>query len=67
LLVNHRDGDERYRRIEQVAFFYRENGKNICYRIWEDGHLVTTELPSEMRRRMSRHGITDPWKKEGEV
>lgn len=67
LLVNHRDGDERYRRIEQVAFFYRENGKNICYRIWEDGHLVTTELPSEMRRRMSRHGITEPWKKEGEV
>lgn len=53
------------RRVEQVAFFYREKGKNVCHAVWEDGHLVTHQLPKEVIRKMKRYGIVEPWGEGG--
>lgn len=61
LLVNRKKQDVLVRQIDQIAFFYRENGKNICHKVWEEGFLVTEELPKEIIRRMKRYGIEEPW------
>lgn len=65
LLVNRKLGEKTFRRIEQVAFFYRELGENICYRVWDEGELVTEELPEAIVRRMKRYGVESPWRMGG--
>ncbi len=66
LLVNRKVGEISYRRIEQVAFFYREDGRNICYKVWDEGHFITEKLPAEILRRMNRYEIRCPWKDGGD-
>lgn len=66
LLMNgkHQQG-ESYRRIQQLAFFYRRDGKNVCHKVWEAGAFTTKELPKEVLEKMHHFGIMEPWK-EGE-
>lgn len=65
LLVQKKDGPQMKRRVEQVAFFLREDNRNICYKVWDEGHLVTEKLPEEILRRMFRNGVKHPWEGDG--
>ncbi len=66
LLVNRKKDDGTVRQVEQVAFFYREDGKNICHKVWEDGRLLTEDIPEQIKRRMKRYGVNKPWSNGGE-
>lgn len=61
LLVNGKQDGMPYRRIEQVAFFCREQGVNICHKVWDEGRPVTKGLPEEILRKFHRYGIENPW------
>ncbi|MGN0317542.1 MAG: ATPase, T2SS/T4P/T4SS family [Lachnospira sp.] len=45
------------RRISQVGFFSRENGKNKCSVIYEDGKRTNEELPEFIKDRFRRYGL----------
>lgn len=50
-----------YRYIDQVCFFLREEGKNHVVMAVQDGKLAIENLPEQIRRRMERAGIEDPF------
>lgn len=50
-----------YRYIDQVCFFLREEGKNHAVMAVQDGKLTIENLPEQIRRRMERAGIEDPF------
>ena len=50
-----------YRYIDQVCFFLREDGKNRVVMAVQDGKLTEENLPEQIRRRMERAGIEDPF------
>lgn len=50
-----------YRYIDQVCFFLREEGKNHVVMAVQDGKLTIENLPEQIRRRMERAGIEDPF------
>jgi pilus assembly protein CpaF len=57
------DGKVR-RYIDQVCFFYRENGMNSTFPIVLDGELVDKNLPMAVLAKFERMGI-DPFLCEG--
>lgn len=50
------------RYIDQLCFFTRENKKNSVYMIVEDGEIVSNDVPTDIRKKMQRVGINDPFK-----
>lgn len=55
---------KRYRYIDQVCFFSRENEKNKVVMIVEDGELLTKDvesLPISIRKKMKQKGIDNPF------
>lgn len=61
LLVNREKEGVIIRQIDQVAFFYRKGGCNICYKVWNEGRLLTEELPEAVLGKMNRYGVMNPW------
>jgi len=45
------------RRIEQVCFFIRNEGKNTIYPVVLDGELITKELPKAVMEKFDRANI----------
>lgn len=52
---------KKYRYIDQMCFFSRKDGKNLCYPVVEDGKLITDQIPEEKLKMLSREGILDPF------
>lgn len=63
ILVKVRITDEGYyeRYIDQLCFFTRENGKNECHMIVEDGNLVSKDLPKSVKKKFDNAKISDPF------
>ncbi len=58
------DGNGRrevYRFIDQVAYFYRENGENKVALLIEDGEHTDLPIPRDLVEKMYRAGIYDVW------
>lgn len=53
-----------HRRIEQVCFFVRSNGKNEIYPVVLNGELITGELPQAVMEKFEREGICPFQRKE---
>lgn len=51
-----------HRKIEQLCFFNRDAHKNECCMIFEDGEMVSKEIPEEIVRKMRDKGIENPFK-----
>lgn len=50
-----------HRRLTQVGFFTRENDKNKCTMIFEDGELTGNDIPDQIIDRFEKYGIDDPF------
>ena len=48
--------------IDQVCFFERKDGKNETVMIVDDGKLVNAVMPDDVRIKMKRAGIKNPFK-----
>lgn len=63
VLIRQRENEkgrmERY--IDQVCFYDRNQGKNNIYMLVEDGQLLSKEIPNDIKRRMERAGIEEPF------
>ena len=54
---------EKRRYIDQVCFFYKENGKNKSTLLVANGNIVyNDELPSEIMEKFKKENIDDPFK-----
>ncbi len=47
--------------IDQVCFFDRRDGKNNTTMMVDDGRLINEKLPEDVRIKMDRAGIEDPF------
>ncbi len=50
--------------IDQVCFFDRRDGKNNTTMMVDDGRLINEKLPEDVRIKMDRAGIEDPFSYE---
>ena len=59
--VMEENGESHIRRyIDQLCYFERENGANLCHMIVEDGRVLTTTLPKGLLRKFEYAGLPDP-------
>ena len=62
------DGTSHVRRfIDQLCYFERQDGQNLCHMIVEDGELLVDTLPSGLMRHFRYAGLPDPLSKETSV
>lgn len=45
------------RYIDQVCFFSRENGNNVCQLIVDDGKIISKEIPYEIKRKFETSNV----------
>ena len=46
--------------IDQIAYFERTDGKNICHMILDQGKLLKGDLPQSLSEKLSRAEVNDP-------
>jgi pilus assembly protein CpaF len=55
------------RYIDQVCFFSRENGDNVCILIADDGKVINREIPYEVRRKFEESNVFDVFGRSGKA
>lgn len=50
------------RYIDQVCFYDRYQGKNNIYMLLENGEILSKEIPKDIKRKMERAGIVEPFR-----
>lgn len=50
------------RYIDQVCFYDRYRGKNNIYMLLENGEILSKEIPKDIKRKMERAGIVEPFR-----
>lgn len=50
------------RYIDQVCFYDRYRGKNNIYMLLENGEILSKEIPKDIKRKMERAGIAEPFR-----
>lgn len=62
ILVRKKEVDGKIvRGIEQLCFFSRENGENVCELIVDDGKIVSTNIPPQIMKKFRQQDIEDPF------
>lgn len=62
LIRQREDAKGRQKRyIDQVCFFDRYQGKNHIYMLMDEGKIVSQEIPEDIKRKMERAGIQEPF------
>lgn len=59
-----KEGERITRQISQVMCLSRHNEKNEKVMIYEDGKLLTKDIPEDIMRKFRLAGIKDPFKRE---
>lgn len=59
-----KEGEKIKRCISQVMCLSRHNEKNVKVMIYEEGRILTKELPQDIMRKFKLAGIVDPFVKE---
>lgn len=59
-----KEGEKITRQISQVMCLSRHNEKNEKVMIYEDGKLLTKDIPEDIMRKFRIAGIKDPFKRE---
>ena len=54
------DKNER-RKIQELAFFDREDGINKCTVIYENCEFTSNDIPKEIMKRFKNYGIDNPY------
>lgn len=63
LIRRHEDEKGRiHRKIEQLCFYERNGNNNRCHMIFEDGELLSKEIPEDILKKMHERNIFDPFK-----
>ena len=52
--VNIGSGNDTYHRIEQVCFYYREDDRNECIVVVEDGEFLPERIPDTLKRELQK-------------
>lgn len=53
--------ERKVRFIDQVAFFYRMGDRKYVHMVYDNGMLVTEQLPEKVLYHMKRENIVDVW------
>ena len=59
-----KEGEKITRKISQVVCLSRNNEENKKIMIYEDGQLLTTDLPADIMRKFKMAGINNPFVRE---
>lgn len=62
-----REGEKIKRRISQVMCLSRDNEENKKIMIYEDGKILTKDLPKDIMRKFKLAGIKDPFLREQSI
>ena len=49
------------RKIQELAFFDREDGINKCTVIYENCEFTSNDIPKEIMKRFKNYGIDNPY------
>lgn len=49
------------RAVEQICFFSREKGENVCVLVVDDGKIIDRNIPSEVMKKFKRYDVEDPF------
>ena len=55
------------RYIDQVCFFSREKGKNVCQLIVDEGKVVSKEIPYEIKRKFEASNVENIFTRSNRV
>ena len=47
------------RMIDQICFFSRENGENLCSLIVDEGKIISKEIPNDIIRKLKQNEVSD--------
>ena len=63
LIRQYQDGSGMMKRyVDQVCFYDRTDKRNEVYMLVEDGKMISSEIPQDVKKRLKRAGITEPFR-----
>lgn len=49
------------RYVDQICFFSREDGENICKLIADDGKIISRDIPHEVQKKFESNNVKNPF------
>jgi pilus assembly protein CpaF len=47
--------------VDQICFFSREDGENICKLIADEGKIISRDIPREVKKKFEASNVLDPF------
>ena len=62
ILVKKKEKDGKIiRAIDQICFFSREDGDNVCVLVADEGKIIDTSIPEQIMKKLKQYDIYDPF------